>query len=172
MRAPLVFLLFSLTICINHAWAEDQERKLIDRLLRPDMTLINPAQDKQFSGAGGTVANKNVEAKPFYSGDELATMNFAGIKDFAAKKLRAKTLSNVERAGASDRRADCARLEISLAKSNSFIRTTSDEAKRVETRSYSGSHAFRGKGTRQEILRQQDRPLTIEEVRQLLNKNK
>src|SRR5262245_37453796 len=154
MRAPLL-LLFALTICPSHAWAQNQERKLIDRLLRPDMTLINPAQDKQFVGAGGTVANKKFAAKSFYSGYALATMNFTGRKDFAASQFNAKTLSNIERAGESDRQADCATLEVPLTKASSFNRTASDETKRVATRSYLGSHAFRGKGTRQEILRQQ-----------------
>jgi len=171
MRAPLL-LLFPLTICINHAGAQNQERKLIDRLLRPDMSLVNPAQGKRFAVAGGTVASKKFEAKSFYSGDELGTRHFTGTRDFAANQFNAKTFSNVERAGESDRLADCARLEISQTKASPGVRTTSDETKKVAIRSFSGSHAFRGKGTRQEILRQQDQPLTIEQVRQLLNKNR
>lgn len=170
MRAPL--LLFALTICLSYAWAQEQERKLIDRLLRPDMTLINPAQDKQFPGVDETVANKKFEAKSFYSRYRLVPMNFTGTRDLAANQFNAKTLSNVERAGESDHQADCARLKVPLTKASSFIRTTPDENKRVVTRSYSGSHAFRGKGTRQEILRHEDWPLTIEEVRRLLNKNR
>lgn len=173
MRAPLLLLPFALTICINHAWAQDQERKLIDRLLRPDMTLINPAQGKHFSGGGGgTMANKKFEPKSFHSGFGLATMNFIGTRDLAANQLSAKTLSHVERAGESDHRTYYTSLEIAPRKASSFIRSTSDETKRVATWSYSGSYAFRGKGTRQEILHQQDRPLTIDEVRQLLNKNR
>ena len=46
---------------------------MVDRLLEPDMTLANPAQNKQFDGTGTTSVDKKFVAKSFYSGDEANT---------------------------------------------------------------------------------------------------
>ena len=39
-------------------------------------------------------------------------------------------------------------------------------------RDYADNRPFLGEGTRQEILSQEDKPLTIDEVRELLNKSR
>ena len=63
---PLPFILLLASCAVLHA--QDQERKLVDRILQPDMTLGNPMQNKAFSGGGGTGgvdASKNAYVKDF-----------------------------------------------------------------------------------------------------------
>jgi hypothetical protein len=52
------------------------------------------------------------------------------------------------------------------------VRSSSDATKIAQVREYADQRPFRGKGTRQKILSQQDKPLTIDEVRELLNRSK
>ncbi len=51
-------------------------------------------------------------------------------------------------------------------------RTVSDEGKVAGTRGYPDSRPFLATGTRQKILSQEDKALTIDEIRELLNKSK
>ena len=163
------FLLLGLMISTGLARAQDQENKLVDRLLRPDMTLTNSAQNKEFTGAGGAPVDKKFVAKSFYAGDERTTKSFTGEKDFFAKGFETKKFARAERA-ANTKMAN-ANAEFATRKS-SLIRTTSDEGKVAKTRDYADSRPFLAKGTRQKILSQQDKPLTIDEIRELLNKSK
>jgi hypothetical protein len=48
--------------------AQEQESKLADRLLRPDMSLANSAQDKKFTAAGGTSRTRNLRRNPLPPG--------------------------------------------------------------------------------------------------------
>ena len=57
-------------------------------------------------------------------------------------------------------------------KQSNLVRTSSEAEKLVLLHEYPDTRPFLAKGTRQEVLSQQDRPLTIDEVRELLNKNK
>jgi hypothetical protein len=54
-------LLVAAASCLR---AQDQERKLVDRLLRPDMTLRNTEQKKKFI-ADGTSINKRQASAHF-----------------------------------------------------------------------------------------------------------
>ena len=55
---------------------------------------------------------------------------------------------------------------------SSLVQTASDEGKVAATREYTDGRPIIGKGTRQKILNQEDKPLTIDQVRELLNKSK
>lgn len=160
-------------MCSPAAWAQEQENKLMNRLLRPDMSLANSAQDKKFTGTGATSVEKKFVAREFYSGHEPTTRSFPDTRDFAARKFEGKKYSRAEKA------ADAKATGLAYAKTkfqtrdSSLVRTSSAEGKVAKTREYAESNRpFLGQGTRQKILSQQDQPLTIEEVRELLNKGK
>lgn len=173
-RVRLIILLLGLTAWAGLARAQDQENKLVDRLLRPDMTLANSAQNKKFNGTGGTPVDKKFVAKSFYVGDERTTKSFTGgKKDFSAKGFETKKFTRAERAANAQSNAQLpyANAEFATRKS-SLIRTASDEGKVAKTRDYADSRPFLAKGTRQKILSQEDKPLTIDEIRELLNKSK
>jgi len=52
------------------------------------------------------------------------------------------------------------------------VSTNAYPTKKYATRDFAGNRPFLGQGKSQKALHAQDRPLTIDEVRELLNKNK
>ncbi len=52
------------------------------------------------------------------------------------------------------------------------VRSSPDSWKTNAVRNYAEARPFAGEGRSQSQLKKQDRPLTLEEVRELLNKNK
>ena len=167
----LLLALLCLTIGAAASRAQEQENKLVDRLLKPDMTLANSAQNKQFNGTGSTPVDKKFEAKSFYSGNEKTTRSFAGEKEYSSKSFAAGKFSHAEKAANTSGAPTYAGLKFATG-SSSLVRTAVDQGKTSPTRDYAGNRSFKGEGTRQKILSQQDKPLTIDEIRELLNKSK
>ncbi len=167
-----VFLsLLCLTIGTASLRAQDQENKLVDRLLKPDMTLANSAQNKQFNGTGTTPVDKKFEPKSFYSGNEKTTKSFSDGRGFSAKGFEAKKLTPAEKAANANGEPTYAGTKFSTQDS-SLVRSSTEDGKVAQTREYAESRPFLAQGTRQKILSQQDKPLTIDEIRELLNKSK
>ena len=173
MRAVrrVLLLVVCLTTCAGVLHAQDQEGKLVDRLLRPDMSLVNPQQNKRFVAAEGTSVDRKFEAKSYSGTKELPTKSFLGLREFffrvfgANKFSRGDTVANAIHVEPVDAHA------VALTKKSSLIKTAPEASKSFKTRPYADNRPFLGKGTRQKILSQQDHPLSIEEVRKLLNKD-
>ena len=165
------WIFLGLVLSAASAFAQEQENKLIDRLLRPDMSLSNSAQNKKFNAVDGTPVDKKFVAKSFYSGDPATAKSFTGGKRFSSKKFRAQKLSWGDTAAYFSGPTVNPKLRKQFAtKGSSTIRTASESIKAVRVRDYPDNRPFLAKGTRQKALSQQDKPLTIEEVRELLNK--
>ena len=152
--------------------AQTQERKLEDRLLRPNMTLANPAQNKKFVAVEGTSVDKKFVANDFYARDSQSTKAFAGTRDFSAKNFNTKDFARTRAAQDSRKNAEAAfaSTEFSTHKS-ALIRESSTQHKSANTRTYADNRPFLAKGSRQKILDQQNavKPMTIDQVRELLN---
>ena len=137
------------------------------------MSLANPAQNKKFVAAEGAAVDRKFETKSFYSGNERRLKSFGGVRNFFAKEFGTKKFSRGETSARVVASAELAFANSqALAQASSLSRVASEEGKVLATRGYADNRPFLGKGTRQKILSQQDRPLTIDEVRELLNKNK
>jgi len=168
-----VFLLLCLTSFCPPLRAQEQERKLADRLLRPDMSLSNSAQDKKFSAVGGTSIDKEFVAKSFSTGEERTQKTFGGTKSFFSRVFGTRTFTRAEAAANAKANADRAYASTQFpTRESSLVRSSSDATKSASVREYADQRPFRAQGTRQKILSQQDRPLTIDEVRELLNRSK
>lgn len=167
------FLLLGLTACLAFAQAQEQEHKLVDRLLRPDMSLVSTAQGKKFIAVGGTSIDREFVARSFYSGDEKPARSFYGVKILSAKEFETTGFSRADAAANARSNAEIANptTEFPTNKS-SLIRTALEEGKSAKVRDYADSRPFLAKGTRQNMLNQENKPLTIDEVRELLNKSK
>ena len=165
-----LLLILALTIPGQIVLAQEQENKLVDRMLRPDMSLANPAQDKKFTGTGATSVEKKFVAHQFYAGGERAARDFTGTKDFSAQQFGTAPFARAGQAKASVQSV-APTAEFRTGES-SLIRTSAAQDKVVPTRDYVEARPFLSQGTRQKILSQQDQPLTIEQVRDLLNKGK
>lgn len=135
------------------------------------MTLGNPAQNKQFSGTGSTAVDKKFEPKSFYSGGERTMKSFSGEKDFSAKGFATGKFARGEKAAHASGEPAFARTKFAIGESP-LPKTAVEQAKVAPTREYAQSRPFLGEGTRQKILSQQDKPLTIDEIRELLNRGK
>ena len=165
------WIFLGLILSAGSAFAQEQESKLADRLLRPDMSLSNSAQNKKFNAVDGTPVDKKFVAKSFYSGDPAMAKSFSGGRSFSSKNFRAKKLSWGDTAAYFSGAGVSPSLSKRFAtKGSSAIRTASESGKAARVRDYPDKRPFLAKGTRQKALSQQDKPLTIEEVRELLNK--
>lgn len=172
-RVRLLILLLCLTVCVGSARGQVQEGKLVDRLLRPNVTLANSSQDKKFTAAGGTSVDKKFVAKSFYSGAEPSTRSFWGVKNFFARDFGTKKFARGDATANARSNAETAYATTQFeTKKSDLIRTSAEEKKTAKVREYAESRPFLGHGTRQKILSQQDHPLTIDEIRELLNRNK
>lgn len=170
MRKPAALLLFSLIFSTAHA--QEQEHRLVDRLLKPDMTLQNSAQDKKFTARANKVG-KQAEVRSFYVAKVPHTKEYVDQREFSAKEYAAHHFRDGELTSTMQTRA---RRANSFAVDNGTgalkIRDVPDENKKIASTEFTGSRQFLDKGKSQKALSQHDTPLTIEQVRELLNKNK
>jgi hypothetical protein len=146
---------------------------MVDRLLEPDMSLANSAQNKKFVAVGGTSVDKKFVANSFSTGNEATSKSFGGTRGFFSRIFGTEKFNRAEAAANAKTSAENAYANSQFTThESSLVRGSSDSAKQAPVREYAEQRPFLGKGTRQEILSQQDKPLTIDEVRELLNRNK
>jgi hypothetical protein len=153
--------------------AQDQEKKLVDRLLKPDMTLQNEAQNKKFVGDGSASATKRPYVWPFYVHQKTRSKGFSGTRDFSTTQFYSQTYHD-------KRTAYEASSQRSLANANAAypsqtargVHDAPQSGKKISSHPYAGNRPFLDQGTSQKSLNRKNEPLTIEQVRELLNKNK
>ena len=137
--------------------------------MRPDLSLTNPAQNKTFTGTGATTANKKFIVHPFHAGKKRTAKPFAGWKNLHERQFITRTFPRAKATA----RVGSARTNRTFPTAQSgLVRTPTKAGKAVQTRQYPDSRRFLVQGTRQKLLNQQNQPLTIDEVRELLNKNR
>jgi hypothetical protein len=166
----LTFICFA-GFCSTTAWAQNQERSFIDRLLRPNMDLQNEAQGKIFHansaivanrGSGGTlVLEPTVKEKTFTDSGAVAT------REYRPSSFRADSQGNPV--------VETRQINVPPQLTTSPARdlhAAYDARLKVSGRSFADQRAFRDEGKSQKSLKTQNPPLTIDQVRELLNKNK
>jgi hypothetical protein len=166
-------LLVALFILARLCDAQVQEKKLMDRLLEPDMSLQNDAQGRQFTPRG-SVTTKKAPMKFFLFTKRPREKEYTNVREVRPKEF------GTERSRFSDRRADTSSRNRIADGGTSYTTATYETHaapgtnRSVEVSDYSGTKAFAGRGKSQKSLdAQQQRPsMTIDEVRELLNKNK
>jgi hypothetical protein len=169
----LVGVCVLLLAVVCSANGQDQERKLVDRLLKPDMTLQNEAQNKKFTGGGSASINKRATAGTFYVHRKPHSKSFFGTRDFSTNQFYSQTYHGGRSAYEVSSRQTMANSRSAYA--NQTARSARDfpqSGKKVASRAYAGTRPFLDQGKSQKSLNQQNAPLTIDQVRELLNKNK
>jgi len=158
-------------LCCVHA--QDQEKKLLDRLLKPDMTLQNDAQNKKFSGDGSVSINKRANIGSFFVHQKPSSKNYSGTRDFSTTQFYSQTYHGKRTAYEVSSQQSVANSKAAYANQTANgVRIASQSGKKVASREYAGTRPFLVQGTRQKSLNRKTEPLTIEQVRELLNKNK
>jgi hypothetical protein len=153
------------------SWAQHQEQSLVDRLLRPNMELKNSAQGKKFTTAS-TAIERHGTVGTFFLQPNRNEKSFVGARVLTAPKYPSRTFHENAATAASlqDRNANTpANLSISSVRD---IHQTNDAHNAIAGRGYAATGPFQEQGKSQKSLDRRNPPLTIEQVRELLNKNK
>jgi len=164
----IFFVLFGLVPQIR---AQQQESSLVDRLLRPNMDLQNKAQGKKFA-ANSAVVERRGTVGTFYLPPNRSEKSFTNPRDYPTSKHSARSFSSSSRSIVSTQNQNAntaASLGTSAARD---IRAAHDAQRSVSSREYAEQPQFKERGKSQKSLDRQNPPLTIDQVRELLNKNK
>jgi len=154
------------------ASAQEQEGKLVDRILKPNMSLVNSAQNKQFEATKFSVTervrSKNYSTPVRSPEKSLVAGRSFSTRDFAVRQSQAgDTAANISA------RSQVAKTDlVYVASAADSARVAPENGRHVPVAPFAGNRPFLGQGKSQKALSAQDRPLTIEQVRELLNKNK
>ena len=160
---------------VSSARAQQQESGLLDRIEHPDRTLKNSMADKQFS-TSSSVSGKQAEVRPFIFG--RSSTFHTGDGAYNARPFRGKDGFRTE---AFTTRVAATRKEGFSQTNKSFdtkaVDVHADRAadKAVPVQGYAqGEKPFLGRGTRQDTIDElrSQKNMTIDQVRELLNKNK
>jgi len=158
-------------LCCIHA--QDQEKKLVDRLLKPDMTLQNDAQNKKFVGDGSVSVNKRANVGTFFIHQKPRSKSFSGTRDVSTTQFYSQTYRGGRTGYEVSSQQTLANSKATFANQTARgIRDAPQSGKKVASRAYAGNRPFLDEGKSQKSLNRQNDPLTIEQVRELLNKNK
>lgn len=170
MRWTVLF--FVIVFSFAGASAQDQERTLIDRLLRPNMELSNGAQGKTFTADSKIVGQQQTPAtfvtQPAPKQKVFNDAPAATTKEYSARSsktdLQQRSIVQTRDVNADRQFASSSARDIHPAY---------DAGLAVSGRNFAeGDLTFRGQGKSQKSLNRQNPPLTIDQVRELLNKNK
>lgn len=164
----VVFAAATTSVC-----AQEQEGKLMNRLLKPNMALQNGAETKQFNASRSAVT-RSTPTKTFHFMNRSFAREFGGVRTVKPQAFHTST-SRFQRAQANLQTRNALPEAGAAYRTSDYngVNTAPDAARTVSTSAYpEDQRAFLGRGKSQKSLSAQDRPLTIEEVRELLNKNK
>jgi hypothetical protein len=155
------------------ARGQDQERDLVDRLLKPDMSLQNTAQNKKFIASNGVSINKHATTNAFYAEKKSTSKRFSGTRDLSAWQFNAQSFHGGDKATNFSPRKQITNSKRSYSTQTArSLRDAREAGRTVDARIFAGNRPFLDQGKSQRSLDRQNPPLTIEQVRELLNKNK
>ena len=136
------------------------------------MTLGNPVQNKKFI-ADRTSVNKQATVGTFYVQKKSDSKSFAGTRDFSAQQFDSQPFRGQRSAsGISSQQAIGNSRPAYATQTAHGLRDASQSDKKIVSHAYAENRPFLDKGKSQKALTRKNKPLTIEEVRELLNKNK
>ena len=169
MHKLLAVGLLLLTVC--PARAQDQERKLIDRIMKPDMKLQNDAQNKKFK-SDKTSVDKHATVGTYYLEQKPTSKKFSNTRNASTTSFDSRSFNAGNKTNAQQLSQQQAATTVYSTNSANGIAGVRDQNKTDSGHAYSGNRAFDDRGKSQKSLNRKNRPMTIDEVRELLNKNK
>jgi hypothetical protein len=168
----MIFASIVLLAGVSATSAQEQEGKLVDRILKPNMSLVNSAQNKQF-GATGTCVTKRAPSKSFYTPDKSLAKPFSAEHAFSPRQFAARHFRAGDTTANVSARSQLTKTDIVYVASAAYgTRLAPENGRRLAVAPFAGNRPFLGRGKSQKALSARDTPLTIEQVRELLNKNR
>ncbi len=150
---------------------------MLDRINNPDLTVKFELADKPFSTGGGAINNKTANVKAFAFSksanlrDGFHTKNFTGAKGFSTQAYAGNKDASVAKRSFGETDRGYATHDLA------GVHEARDAGKTMATREYTaatGKEPFvphgKSQGTIDALM--QEKNLTIDQVRELLNKNK
>ena len=173
LRSVRWLVKFSLVFLLAPAsWAQHQEPSLVDRLLRPNMELQNNAQGKKFIAASSAPIEQGGSVGTFYLQPTRSEKSFADTRAYATSGYTSRSFDSGARAISAPQNANANRQSGIGSSSARNIRPVYDAQNAVSSRDYAEQRQFTEKGKSQKSLDRKNPPLTVDQVRELLNKNK
>ena len=164
--------LFVLLIAFSSfARAQDQESKLVERLLRPDMTLQNATQNKNFTADGASI-NKKATVGTFYFQQKSNSRSFSNTREFSAGQFNSRSFPGTRATSTVSSHQPIGNSQPTYSTETARVHGAHDADKATTGRAFAGNRPFLDEGKSQKALNRKNAPLTIEQVRELLNKNK
>ena len=137
------------------------------------MTLQNDAQNKKFVGNGSVPINKRANVGTFYVHQKPRSKGFSGTRDFSTSQFYSQTYHGGRTAHEASSQQAVGNSKAAYANQTARgVRDAPQSGKKVASRAYAGNRPFLDEGKSQKSLNRHNDPLTIEQVRELLNKNK
>ena len=136
------------------------------------MSLENDAQNKKFT-ADKTSIHKRANVQTFYVQPKSPGKTFSGTRDFSSNEFESRhynqgndaTVRNLAGKKSSPG-------TYSEATKAAAAKPVANVNKSQSSGDYAGNRPYLEKGKSQKSLNRKNKPMTIEEVRELLNKNK
>lgn len=166
------YILICAFVALSSGRAQEQERKLVDRLLNPDMSLANTAQNKKFT-TDSKVADKPANVGTFYLEQKPAPKSYSATREFTAGRFHSPVFVAGQKTANTSSRTEIQNADTRPAAPRARrVQETHDARKVATSRNYAGERPFLGRGKSQKSLDRKNPPMTIDDVRELLNKNK
>ncbi|HEV2803585.1 MAG TPA: hypothetical protein VGW57_01515 [Chthoniobacterales bacterium] len=167
-------LIGTLFIGLSTGFAQQQERRLAERLLNPDTSLSNPAQNRKFPDKQAAPFDKPARTANFFPAQKSIAKSFPEERAFTAQQFAARHFRAADSAAYISSRSRSPKYDALIATPTATAGTlvAPQSSQTAPVRDYAGSRPFLEQGKSQQSLRALDKPLTIEQVRELLNKSK
>ena len=160
----LLVLIFSITSSLN---AQEQERRLVDRLLKPDTTLQNNAQNKKFVGKEQSIA-KQAAVRSFYISEKPRTKPYMERREVSSKQFAAHHFRDGELASTMQARAQRVRqFSVEDGTGVLVLRDAPNDSRKIAAAEYIGARQFLDKGKSQKAISQHDTQRTTETWREV-----
>ena len=128
---------------------------------------------QEFTGDGSASTNKRANVGTFFVHKKPRSKDFGGTRDFSTTQFYSQTYRGGRTAHEVSSQQTVANSKATYANQTARgVRNAPQSGKKVASREYAGNRPFLDEGTRQKSLNRKNEPLTIEQVRELLNKNK
>jgi hypothetical protein len=166
---PLTLALLLCSVC--GLFAQEQEGKLMDRLLRPNAALGNESQNKKF-GANKASVDRHARVSTFYMQPGTSAKTYANTRQFGTEQYSTRAYNHVatgESLLAARSTSPLRSYETPSARASVELR---DSHNTVSSSNFAGNRPFLDKGKSQKSFDHKNKPMTIDDIRELLNKSK
>lgn len=161
----------ALLAVVSGTSAQEQERKLVDRILKPNMSLMNSAEKKQFVAPEISVS-KRAQSRSFHPPDKSPGKSFAAGRAVSPRQFPVRDFRAGDTTALIPARSQVTKTDLVYIAHADGARIAPENGSNLAVTSFPATRPYPGRGKDQKALSDRDTPLTIEQVRELLNKNK